>query len=887
MPTDESQTNPPNLPEGDIGHGAEIDPTGPAQGGSHSLVGSTVGRYQITHELGGGGMGIVYRAHDTRLDRTVALKFLPPFLSHDSQARSRFFAEARAASALDHPNVCTIHEIGETDDGRIFIAMAAYKGETLKKKIAAGPIAIEKALDYAIQAARGLAKAHEHGIVHRDVKPANLMVTADGVVKVLDFGTAKTRDLGMTQTGTSVGTIAYMSPEQAEGEPVDARTDLWALGVVLYEMLTGKPPFKGERAVAVIYSILCEEPTPPVGPDGPIPPSLSALIAKCLAKTPDDRYASAQELIDDLHAVAEQSGARLPRDFRRKARPGGRSKRSWMWAIGTAIAIGSGAFVLRNTTWGERSVPTLAARQYVAVLPFRATDPQDEVLASGLARSLTSMVARLEAVTDSVWVVPSSAIDGLAEQTPNEVRRLYPVTGVLTGVVERVADATRVTLQLEGGDSSAPRLIGSATLAGPPDTAFQTGIQGALVQVLRLADNPVAQQAIRGEASAVPAAYPYYLQGVGYLRRIYDEGSLENAITLFEQALTEDPGYAPALAGLCEATWESFRRTQQVAVAETALGYCDEAAVLADDEPVVLVTLAGIYLQTGESAKADQAITRALEVDPNNADAYRWLGRIHDQRGEIEEALVAFEAAISLRPDVWLYREEPGISLIYLDRHEEAAAYFDWMIRLSPDNYRGYSNLGFSRLQLGDKAEAERLFRRSLELRPNVVAYRNLGYLYLREGDSDRALTEFESALALNPDDWRALNWKGQTLLLRGDQAEGERTIRAAIAILSEVLEVTPDQSDLLASMAGMQAFLGDEAAARRYLNQLATLPQGWNYVSHWTGRAYELIGERDRALELIGRALGNGYNPSIVAEDDWLTELRTDPRYEALIRSP
>ncbi|MFB3132059.1 MAG: protein kinase, partial [Rhodothermales bacterium] len=259
----------------------------------------------ILEKLGGGGMGVVYKARDTKLDRTVALKFLPLYLSTDEEAKQRFIHEAKAASSLDHPNIGTIHEIDETDDGQLFIAMAFYAGETLKAKIARGALPVEEALDYAQQIAAGLAKAHERGIVHRDIKPANVMVTLDGVVKIVDFGLAKvSQQTQLTKTGTTLGTVSYMSPEQIHGDVVDHRTDLWSWGVVFYEMLTGERPFKGPYEQALVYSILNESPLPPTEIRDDLPGDVGRIILKGLRKDRGDRYRSAGQLLSDLKAVA-------------------------------------------------------------------------------------------------------------------------------------------------------------------------------------------------------------------------------------------------------------------------------------------------------------------------------------------------------------------------------------------------------------------------------------------------------------------------------------------------------------------------------------------------------------------------------------------------------
>ena len=257
-------------------------------------------RYRIVETLGGGGMGIVYRARDERLDRDVALKFLPPHLSADEAAKKRFLVEARAAASLEHPNICTVHEIGEAHDGQLYIVMGCYDGETLDKRIAAGPLAVEEAIRIALEVARGLAKAHERRIVHRDVKPANIMITSDGLVKILDFGIAKLSDPSVTQTAGVIGTLAYMSPEQAFGEIVDARADIWALGVVFHEMLTGRRPFSGPDEQAMLYSILTDvfEPIDSVRRD--LAAAIDVFLRRALARKPADRFSSAHELVSEL-----------------------------------------------------------------------------------------------------------------------------------------------------------------------------------------------------------------------------------------------------------------------------------------------------------------------------------------------------------------------------------------------------------------------------------------------------------------------------------------------------------------------------------------------------------------------------------------------------------
>jgi serine/threonine-protein kinase len=283
------------------------------------MIGQTVSHYEILEKLGAGGMGVVYKARDLKLDRIVALKFLPGYLGDeesDRVAHERFVQEAKAASALDHPHIANIHEIDETEDGQTFIVMSYYEGETLKKRIARGPLPIKESVDLVCQIAEGLAKAHGRGIVHRDIKPANVMVTSDGLVKIIDFGLAKLGDATrITKRGTAVGTMAYMSPEQAKGDAIDSRTDIWSLGVVLYEMLTGELPFGGDSDAAVLQGILNRSPRPVIDRREDIPDELERIASRALQKDPKARYASMEEVLKDL-STFKYAGARTRRLLR-------------------------------------------------------------------------------------------------------------------------------------------------------------------------------------------------------------------------------------------------------------------------------------------------------------------------------------------------------------------------------------------------------------------------------------------------------------------------------------------------------------------------------------------------------------------------------------------
>ena len=369
-------------------------------------AGSRLGPYEIVSQLGQGGMGVVYHAHDPRLDRHVAIKLLPPDLTRDDTAKQRFLQEAKAASALDHPNICVIFEINETDDGQLYLVMAHYEGETLKERIARGPLDLDDAIDIATQVGEGLAEAHKAGIVHRDIKPANLFVTKSGIVKILDFGLAKLAGSeGVTQTGTTVGTVAYMSPEQAKGQEVDHRTDIWSLGVVLYEMLAGTPPFQGETLAAIVHATLEHRQLPLSGASS----TAQSAVTRALSKDKTQRYQAVADLLMELRRLGGSDAATV-------------------------------------------TVPTNADVPSIAVLPFvnMSADPEQEYFCDGMAEELIDALAKL----GGLRVVARTSSFQFKGQSPDlrEVGNKLNVKTVLEGSVRKAGNRLRVNAQLINAD---------------------------------------------------------------------------------------------------------------------------------------------------------------------------------------------------------------------------------------------------------------------------------------------------------------------------------------------------------------------------------------------------------------------------------------------------
>ena len=366
------------------------------------MIGQTISHYRILEKLGEGGMGVVYKAQDTKLKRTVALKFLPPEYTRDADAKARFIHEAQAASALQHNNICTIHDIDGTDDGRLFIVMDCYEGEPLKEKIARGPMKLEEAVEIAVQVASGLSKAHEKGIVHRDIKPGNVIITTDGIAKIVDFGLAKLAGQTMiTKAGKTLGTVAYMSPEQARGEKVDHRTDIWSLGVVLYEMLTGRLPFRGEHEAAMLYSVVHEEPQPISSFRSDLPPDIESNITKMLQKDPGKRFQHIRELLAQLDTMKKT-----------------------------------------NETKVGKALPSIAVLPFVNMSP----DPENEYFSDGLAEELINALSKLVGLR--VTARTSAFRFRGKDLDIREIGKQLNASTVLEGSVRKAGNRLRITAQL-------------------------------------------------------------------------------------------------------------------------------------------------------------------------------------------------------------------------------------------------------------------------------------------------------------------------------------------------------------------------------------------------------------------------------------------------------
>ena len=700
--------------------------------------GSTIaGRYQILEELGRGGMGVVYKAEDTKLKRIVALKFLPPELTHIPDVRERFTREAQAAAALDHPNICTVYEFDQAEDTS-FISMAYVEGQSLRKKVESGPLELDRALRIAAQVAEGLQTAHKKGVVHRDIKSANIMVTENGQAKIMDFGLARMAGTTLlTQEGAAMGTIAYMSPEQAKGKEVDHRTDIWSLGVVLYEMLTGKLPFKGDHEQAVVYSILKEKPEPITNIRTDIPVSIEQVVNKALEKDPGKRYQQIGDLLDDLKSISagivpEEIKARLRKENLRKR------KRAILYAgaVFTIIVLAVLGFTLFKAP-----AETIDS---IAILPLEnlTGDAELEYFADGATDELIGQLAQisgLRRVISRTSVMKYKETDKSLSEIAQELR----VDAVVEGSVQQAGDTVRIQVRLIDALPEEHNLW-AKTYERPMTNVLVMYNEMARAIADNIQINLTTQEETRlaGTRQVDPQAYEAYLKGMSHLYK-FTPPELDAALYYFEKALETDPNYALAYAGIAF-VWTA-RQQMGLLIPSVATPKAKEAAQKAleldDTLPEVHYTWAAIKTwMDWDWEGGEQAFKRALELEPNHAEALVYYSNLLCYMGRLDEALAMAERAMQLDPLNSMIMTISVSVFEYLRRFDDVIELCQNALQTSPHDPVGHNGLWGSYYMKGmyeESLESAKAFFNGLGFAPIAEAMAQ-GY---EEGGYSGAMT--------------------------------------------------------------------------------------------------------------------------------------------------
>jgi serine/threonine-protein kinase len=750
------------------------------------MLGRQVNQYKILEKLGEGGMGVVYKAEDTTLRRTVALKFVAPYRVADEERRARLLREARAVATLDHPNICTVYEVGEAE-GRPFLAMAFVDGETLSRKVRNTPLSVPEFLELAIQIGEGLKEAHEKGIVHHDIKSSNILVSSKGQAKLTDFGIAETdRPISGVQRIEPSGTAAYMAPERARGQKGDQRSDIWSLGVVLYEMITGRLPFRGDYEAAVLYAVANEEPEPVDDLNQGVPQEIAGVIHKALEKEPGDRYDSVTQLVDDLRAIRTRldhpTWERMVSPLGKSGGRGGSSRRVWL-GFAAFLALG-GAFAwwqlggARETS----SAPAYSGRPSIAVLPLQDLSPQpeQEFFADGMTEELITNLAKIRGLR---VISRTSVMQYKGSSVPlPEIAAALNVAYVIEGSVVRDGERVRINAKLVDPVSEQNLWAESYDRALEGILDLQREVARAIASEVRVQLTPAEQVRLSASQTVNSRAYENYLRG-RYLGNRRTKEALDQALEYYQAVLANDP--------------------------DSGLGYSGLADIYS------LQAVLGMAPPEEVWPKAEAAATRALELDDSLAEAHSAMGLLHSfYEWDWTKAEQSYRKAVELNPGDATARQRFAVLLSRLGRHREAIDEMEQARELDPLSLTINNAVAVTLYMARRYEDSIRQLEKNRALSPTYYrTYWNLGRCYLQKQQHERAIAALQQALELSDD-----NSFMRAALAHAYASAGQN--QQAWQLLSELLETSKTEYVSSMSLALVHIGLGENQAALGWIEK-------------------------------------------------------------------
>jgi serine/threonine-protein kinase len=875
-------------------------------------LGSDFGpRYRIESLLGQGGMGRVYKAYDKELDRTVAIKVVREGAIGQADALKRFKQELVLASKISHKNILRIHDMGEVAGVR-FISMAYIQGKDLQHIIKENPkMPLERVLKFAQQIAEALAAAHAEGVVHRDLKPQNLLIGNDDQVFVCDFGLAKSFEesaIGMTRTGAFLGTPRYMSPEQVEGKPADQRADLYAFGLILYEMVTGDVPFVGESTLKVMYQRIQEKPKSPKLINADLPNWLVRIIMRCLEKDVADRYQSAYEILADLQGAKGQSSG------------GGSSSRSGISRSGDSIQIQLPEFAGRRSVWipsavavvlliigavflirhfaqkgggqggggggGETSVsgiPPLSSGRFVAILPIQVLGDSSQIgyLAQGVEEALSTKLFQVK----DVRVTSSDEADKIDQKQPStKIARALGANYLVQGTLQGSGDRIRVTMRLQ--DALHDKRVWSKEFDGVSSDLFtlEDQIYGELVSALNvnLTTDEVVSSKARPTENA--AAYDLYVRGRNALRGL-DNKSIQSALDYFDQALKADPKFALAFAGEADASLRMYAIKKDNFWTQKALTSAQAAEQINDKLPEVHSALGSAYIVTGKYSQAITELKRTISLAPNSDEGYRRLGAAYLASGDYPHAIEAFQKAVDLNSYFWVNQNSLGDTYFRSGDYAKALQSFQQVTVLAPDNSTGYENIGNVYAQQGKYKEAVPYFQKALQIEPFYVAYSNLGTAYFFLKEYPQAAEMFEKAVELNPNDTLTAVNLADSYRFSGQKDKAHAAYQQAVSLGYKELQTNPQNSDVMAQVALSYANLGEAQQADTFIKKARAIDKTSLDYMYDQVQIYALLGKSKEALDALQEAFEKHYPVDAVVADPNVDSLHSNPAFNELLK--
>ncbi|MBV9404704.1 MAG: tetratricopeptide repeat protein [Acidobacteriaceae bacterium] len=826
-------------------------------------------RYRIEAEAGQGGMGRVYRATDLELNRTVALKVIRTELADDAVTIARLKEEIRLASEISHPHVLRIHDLGEADGIR-FISMAWVEGEDLAHYLShRGRLDEAEILRIGQQASEGLGAAHAQQIVHRDLKPQNILIAASGNVCIGDFGLAQSlapdASSHLTQTGHIIGTPRYMSPEQLSGKAVDRRTDIYSLGLVLYEMATGTTPELPRRVF--------ERPVNPKGANPAISDKLAGTILRCLEPEPDKRYASVDELLQSLrepHGAAETPRAKW------------RSPWAYAAAAVLVIAIAIAITLARRAT----PIPPLSKGKFIAVLPLAAAG--SDLNLKSYSQGITDAVSARLFALDGVHPISQAAIERSDLKQPlDRIARQLGANMVAAGTVE--ARDGKIIVHSTVSSIEPRKTLSDQTFTGSAESLLEiedkiygqisgaAGAHGTGKQLLAsVSANPTRN----------PEAYDLYLQGRELLKETRDAEGAARALQFFEQACAKDPSFALAWTGVADASLQIYRTKRESFWAAKALDAARRAASDVYDLPEVHFTLGSVYTATGKNGEAIEELKRALALEPNSDSGYLRLGRAYLAAGQAEAALGALRKAVELNPYYWWNHDQLGLAFFRMGRNQEALKAFKTAAELNPNNGAEYNRIGAAYWRMGRLQDSIEQFKKVIKLQPSADAYTNLGTAYFALGHYREAIPNFKKAAQINNKNVLYIANLADAYRQAGQQEEASKTYGEAVRLAYQQLQVNPQDSGTMGHLAMCYAKQGDLEKAGELIAGARAIDAADNQLMYDEAVIKTLGGKPQEALAALRQAFEKGYSVEEAKTDSDLKTLRASPDFQKLLES-
>jgi len=848
----------------------------------YKIIGSDINHYSILSKLGDGGMGVIYKAKDNFLNRIVALKFLPPFLNNDRQATKRFRREAITASNIDHTNVGTIYSVEETSLGHPFISMTYYEGETLENKLIKGKLPLKQSLNIIHQTIQGLEAAHQKNIVHRDIKPANIILLPSGVIKILDFGLAKVCDDQLTKSGIKMGTLAYMSPEHIRGKPLDVKSDIWSLGVLFYELLSGQRPFTGLSDESLMYSVLNDE-IDFSRIDAPL--SIKKIIQNCLQRKINRRYQSIKELSIDLDVIQidqiKRSQSRWSRTLEKLLLVDKTKYLTTFLVLFFTISI---LTVYNYSALKQKSTThyRLPLTKSIAIYTSQKNLSDFQL---GLVNSISQTLLSIANNNENTWIVPYNKIKEYQAFDYRSARKTFGVNLIINLDLSYLDN--RHFIQLELIDSKTLIPIKTIKVKQPSANlaSLQESINTAILDVLDLSDKTSLRKNMSSFGTTDPVAFEAYAKALGLLQRNDQKQHIQQAISLLKSALQREHNFLAAKSKLAESYWLMYLESKNIEYAKKSEKLYEILILKQPDDISFYLSLGRLHTALGRFGTAQASYKLALQFNQNNAEIFEGMATIYEKTGELKSAEDYYFKSIFVRPDSWDGYNDLGAFYLRQGRYADAVTQFNQVVFLTPSNAWGYSNLGSAYWYLGQLDKTIENFEQSLAIREDYTLFKNLATLYFYENNFRKAATLYSKATTLNGKDhvlWA--NLAGAYHYAGRKNSLVISTFQKAIVLALEKLKVLPNDLEINLSLASYYTWTDQLELSRHYLAVIQE--PSLLTVQHYFQIAviYELLEDSKSAINWLEKALQKGYPKEILLKSPDLAELKKTASFERLI---